>query len=70
MPLRDWTCLNCGLESEDIIVRSKEDEKCPGCGSDQLQMKLAAHGGYSIFHRTGDSAVKSGSGSFKKSGGK
>lgn len=69
MPLRDFDCLNCGAEMTDVIVRSSDTPTCEKCGSDQLEAKLSAHGGYSIKHRKGDSAVKASAGSFKKPGG-
>jgi hypothetical protein len=69
MPLKDWTCLQCGLESEDVIVRSKDDEKCPGCGSDQIQLKLSMHGGYYIRGNNSASERPRQAGSFKKKGG-
>lgn len=65
-PLKDWTCLNCELESENVLVRSKDDERCPGCGSDQIQIKFALFGGYSIKGNNSASQRPKQAGSFKK----
>lgn len=50
MPLFELECVDCQHSYETILKHKDDfcDERCPKCGSQQLQTKFSGWGGYSI----------------------
>lgn len=56
MPIRDYTCRSCNHEWEEIRKDQSDPNKCPKCGSNFLDRKLAAPGAFEFkgsgFYKT------------------
>ena len=47
MPLYDFKCRDCGMESEILIVFSDEEPACDDCGSKNLDKMMTTPSSYS-----------------------
>ena len=52
MPLFDYLCLDCGKQSEVLIVGSDDQPQCQSCGSRNLTKLLSAHSSMSGVSQT------------------
>lgn len=66
MPIRDYDCKLCGKATLDLLVMGTDTPCCQHCGSDQLDQKLVAIGGYHINGNNSASQRPKNAGSFKK----
>ena len=43
MPLYEYSCLDCGVEFESLVLKASEiaDVKCPECDSKKLEPKIS-----------------------------
>lgn len=48
-PLREFICLGCGHQFEDIIKYDDHDIQCPHCESKRLEKLFPLIGGYSMI---------------------
>ncbi len=47
MPLYDFTCMDCGKDSEILIARSDDEPVCSHCGSKKLEKKMSVTSSFS-----------------------
>jgi len=47
MPLYDFKCRDCGMESEVLIALSEDVPKCDGCGSRNLDKMMSVTSSFS-----------------------
>ncbi|CAN2041676.1 Zinc ribbon domain-containing protein [Candidatus Magnetomoraceae bacterium gMMP-15] len=43
MPLYDFLCMDCGQQSEVLIINSDSTPECHACGSQNMKKLLSAH---------------------------
>jgi putative FmdB family regulatory protein len=42
MPIYEYRCKDCGMESEHIVFGSEDEIKCPKCGSSNMEKLMSA----------------------------
>jgi putative FmdB family regulatory protein len=44
MPLYEYSCLECGIDFESLIMKRSDiaELKCPSCGGKKLEQKVSA----------------------------
>jgi putative FmdB family regulatory protein len=44
MPLYEYSCLECGIDFESLVLKSSEiaELKCPSCGGNKLEQKVSS----------------------------
>ena len=47
-PIHDYECVTCHIRFEFSRLTSQDVPKCPKCGSQQLELKVASHASYKI----------------------
>ncbi len=63
-PIRDFLCMSCGHQWEDIVHADEGTFECPQCTSNKVDKLITAHGGYQ--GNCGASTRPRSAGSFKK----
>ncbi len=53
MPMHDYKCLDCGQQTEVLVVGSADTPQCGACGSRNLEKLLSAHSSFAGGSGTG-----------------
>lgn len=64
-PIKEFMCMECGFEYEDIVKIDEPHPSCPHCESQNVEKLVSSHGGYSMSSG-GSSTRPRGAGAFRK----